>query len=157
MPVFLAAFLGERILSGWHKISDIIYVCLITAVSSKPRFCSDLWLSAQEVCHTRLTFFSEQRLPLGFSFHFCSYTKSIFESALWRLSCWMERVSEAAYDAPSLEIVKVMLDGSTWSATWSSSRCPGSLQGAWARWPWKCPSNPKHSIILWFQDSIISV
>ena len=34
-------------------------------------------------------------------------------------------------------------------ATWSSWRCPCSLQGGWARWPLKVPSNPKHSMILW--------
>ena len=27
---------------------------------------------------------------------------------------------------------------------------PCSLQGAWARWPLKVPSNPKHSVIWWF-------
>jgi len=27
-------------------------------------------------------------------------------------------------------------------ATWSSWRCPCSLQGIWARWPVKAPSNP---------------
>jgi len=33
-------------------------------------------------------------------------------------------------------------------ATWSSWSCPCSLQGGWARWPLKVPSNPKHSMIL---------
>ena len=33
-------------------------------------------------------------------------------------------------------------------ATWSSWRCPCSLQRRWARWPLKVPSNPKHSVIL---------
>ena len=36
-------------------------------------------------------------------------------------------------------------------ATWSSWRCPCSLQGGWARWPLNLPSNPRHSMILWFQ------
>jgi len=35
-------------------------------------------------------------------------------------------------------------------ATWSGCRCLCSLQGGWARWPLKVPSNPKHSMILWF-------
>ena len=30
-------------------------------------------------------------------------------------------------------------------ATWSSWRCPCSLQGAGTRWPLKAPSNPNHS------------
>ena len=34
-------------------------------------------------------------------------------------------------------------------ATWSSWRCPCLLQGVWARWPLKVPSNPKYSMILW--------
>ena len=33
-------------------------------------------------------------------------------------------------------------------ATWSSWRCPCSLQRCWARWPLKVPSSPKHSMIL---------
>ena len=39
-------------------------------------------------------------------------------------------------------------------ATWSSWRCPSSLQGGWARWPLKVPSNPKHSMILYPQKII---
>ena len=31
-------------------------------------------------------------------------------------------------------------------AAWPSWRCPCSLQGGWARWPPKVPSNPKHSM-----------
>ena len=34
-------------------------------------------------------------------------------------------------------------------ATWSSSRCPCSLQGSWTRWPLKFPSNSNDSIILY--------
>ena len=40
-------------------------------------------------------------------------------------------------------------------ATWSSQRCPCSLQGAWARRRLKVPSNPKHSTILCFCVSMI--
>ena len=39
-------------------------------------------------------------------------------------------------------------------AIWSSGRCPCSLQGRWAKWPLQVPSNPKHSMILWFQASV---
>jgi len=37
-------------------------------------------------------------------------------------------------------------------ATWSSWRCPWSPEGGLGsvRWPLKVPSNPKHSMILWF-------
>ena len=38
-------------------------------------------------------------------------------------------------------------------ATWSSQRCPCSLQGGWTRWGLKVLSNPKHSMTLWFHDS----
>jgi len=31
-------------------------------------------------------------------------------------------------------------------ATWSSWRCPCLLQGYWARWPLKVPSNPNYSM-----------
>jgi len=34
-------------------------------------------------------------------------------------------------------------------ATWPSGRCPCSLQGGWAGWPFKGPSDPNHSMILW--------
>ena len=37
-------------------------------------------------------------------------------------------------------------------ATWSSWRCPCSLQGVRARWPLKVPSNTNHSTILWFYE-----
>ena len=47
----------------------------------------------------------------------------------------------------SLETFKVRLDR-LW-ATWSSWRCPCSLQGGWARWPLKVPSSPNYSMILW--------
>ena len=40
-------------------------------------------------------------------------------------------------------------------ATWSRWRCPCSLQVGWARWPPKVPSNPNHSMILWFYDSMV--
>ena len=32
--------------------------------------------------------------------------------------------------------------------TWSSCRCPCSLQGGWTRWSLKVPSNPNYSMIL---------
>lgn len=35
-----------------------------------------------------------------------------------------------------------------WS-TWCSWRCPWSLQVIWKSWPWKVPSNPDYSEILW--------
>ena len=35
-------------------------------------------------------------------------------------------------------------------ATLSDWRFPCSLQGDWASWPLKVPSNPKHSMIPWF-------
>ena len=38
-------------------------------------------------------------------------------------------------------------------ATWSSWRWPCLLQGEWTTWPLKVPSNPKHSMVLWFYDS----
>ena len=42
-------------------------------------------------------------------------------------------------------------------AAWSSRRCPCSLQGGWNEMVYKVPSNPNHSIILWFkaQNAII--
>ena len=40
-------------------------------------------------------------------------------------------------------------------ATWSSWRCPCSLQGGWTRWPLKVPSNPNYSMILWFYNSMV--
>lgn len=33
--------------------------------------------------------------------------------------------------------------------TWSSWRCPSSLQRGWRRWPSKVPSKPNYSISLW--------
>ena len=35
-------------------------------------------------------------------------------------------------------------------ATWSSSRCPYTLQGGWTRRPLKVPSNPNSSMILFY-------
>ena len=35
-------------------------------------------------------------------------------------------------------------------ATWSSGRCPCSWQGGWNEMIFKVPSNPYHSMILWF-------
>ena len=35
-------------------------------------------------------------------------------------------------------------------ATWSSGRCPCSWQGGWNQMIFKVPSNPNHSMILWF-------
>ena len=40
-------------------------------------------------------------------------------------------------------------------ATWSSWRCPCSLQGHWTRWSLKVASNSKHSVSLWVYDSMI--
>jgi len=37
-------------------------------------------------------------------------------------------------------------------ATWSSWRCPCSLQDGRTRWPLKVPSNPKYSVILWLYE-----
>ena len=34
-------------------------------------------------------------------------------------------------------------------ATWSSWRCPCSLQGGWSRWSCKVLSNPNYSMVLW--------
>ena len=33
---------------------------------------------------------------------------------------------------------------------------PALLQGGWARWSLKVPSNPKHSVILQFYDSVFT-
>jgi len=35
-------------------------------------------------------------------------------------------------------------------ATWSSGRCPCWWQGGWNQMMFKIPSNPNHSMILWF-------
>ena len=40
--------------------------------------------------------------------------------------------------------------------TWSSGRCPCSLQAGWTRWPLKVPSNPNHSMILCFLGNLWS-
>ena len=37
-------------------------------------------------------------------------------------------------------------------ATWSSARCPWSRHGGWKQVIFKVPSNPYHSVILWFDD-----
>jgi len=37
-------------------------------------------------------------------------------------------------------------------STWWSCRCPCSLQGDWARWLLKLPSNSNNSMFLWFYD-----
>ena len=57
---------------------------------------------------------------------------------------WHRLLSEVV-DAPSLETFKVR---ELW-ATWSSWRCPCSLQGGWTRWPLKAPSNLNYSMILY--------
>ena len=47
-----------------------------------------------------------------------------------------------------------LTDIDTQWATLSSWWCPCSLQGGWARWPLKVPSNPNHPMILWLYDKI---
>ena len=40
-------------------------------------------------------------------------------------------------------------------ATWSSGRCPCPWQGGWSEMIFKVPSNPAHSVILWFYDWLL--
>jgi len=56
------------------------------------------------------------------------------------------RLPREVVGAPSVETFKARLN--RLRATWSSWRCPCSLQGSWTRWPLKVPSNPRHSMIL---------
>ena len=62
------------------------------------------------------------------------------------------RLPREVVDALSLETLKVRLDRAL--STWSSRRCPCSLQGSCARWPLKVPSNSSTSMI---QDHLKSV
>ena len=55
------------------------------------------------------------------------------------------RLPREVVEAPSLETFKARLDGALSNLVYLCS-----LQGCWARWPLNVPSNPKHSMILWF-------
>jgi len=40
-------------------------------------------------------------------------------------------------------------------ATWTSCRCPYTLQGSWTRWTLRVPSNSNNTVILWIHKSAI--
>ena len=63
------------------------------------------------------------------------------------------RLPREAVDAPSLETLKVRLDGVL--STWWICRCPCSLQGSWTRWTLRVPSDSNDSMILTFNYSTV--
>jgi len=67
---------------------------------------------------------------------------------LWVVRHW-HRVPRDVTDVPSLEIVKVSLDGTL--STWSSI-CVSVHFRQWTRWPLRVPSNSNNSMILWITE-----
>jgi len=62
------------------------------------------------------------------------------------------RLPTQVVDAPSLETLKVRLDGAP--SIWLICRCLCSLQGGWTRWPSKIRSNSNYSML---RESIFHV
>ena len=67
--------------------------------------------------------------------------------------CW-NRLPREAVDALSLEVFKATFDGA-WSSIKYGGWWPSLWQGGWNLMILEIPSNPRHSMILCFYDSIL--
>ena len=68
------------------------------------------------------------------------------------MSHW-HRLTREVVDAPSLETLRVRLDGAL--STWCSCRCSCSLQRSWTKWPLTVPSNSNDYLILTNQQFLL--
>ena len=72
-----------------------------------------------------------------------------------RVARHRDKLPREAVDAPSLEVFKAKLDGDLGSLSWWRAAVPMDGSGNWMGF--KSPSNPSHSVFLWFCDSMILV
>lgn len=62
----------------------------------------------------------------------------------------VEQVAQRGGGSPIPGNMQSSLDGAL-----MEGKVPLLIAGSWARWPWKVPSSPNHSLILQFSDSVI--
>jgi len=72
-------------------------------------------------------------------------TRLVWGGNMWVMQHW-NRLPREVVESPSLEILKTSLDKVLCSLLWVTLL----RQGGWTGWPTEVPSNPDHSVILWF-------
>jgi len=82
-----------------------------------------------------------------FLFSLCQKRTDLSHRNIQRVVRHWHKLPRDVVDAPSLETLKVRLNRSL--STWWSRQCPCSVQGSWAGWSLRTPSNSSNSMILW--------